>query len=156
MQDRWIQTPFHGFDALVQRFDCIARFHLDLFSSQDLALVDIEGCEVHGATRDRDARLQGVARGIPPLESREQRRMGVHDHPRKGLVNRGLQNRAETRHGNELDLVSKQRVDDVGCICKTVEPRTKGGPLDQLDRDPVLGSDVYRVTRPVHDNERDG
>ena len=59
--------------------------------------------------------------------------MGVHDAVREAVVDRLVEDRAESGHGDEVHVVAIQRVDDLVGVGEAVEVGAEARALDDLD-----------------------
>ncbi len=79
--------------------------------------------------------------------------MRVEDARRIRVVHLLREDRAEPRHGHEVDLVSLQGIDHTMRVAIAVEVVTEGLPLDELDRDSGALGSIHRGTGPVDDRD---
>ena len=107
-QDLGIDPALDLLDALVQRLDGVVGQHGHGFLGEDRALVDLEAGDVDGAAGDLHAVLERVGYRVPALERGQQGRVGVHDLVGVGVVDRLLEDGAEARHGQQVEVVTPQ------------------------------------------------
>ena len=82
--------------------------------------------------------------------------MRVRDPADVGVVDRMLEDGHESGHGDEVDLVALQGVDQPLGVGPPVEVGSERLALDELDRDPGALGDVDRSERPVDEDDSDG
>src|SRR6185295_1947864 len=92
---------------------------------------------------------------VPALERREQRRVRVDDRVRIRVVDGLVEHGAETGHGDEIDVVLLQDVDDLLRVRSAVEVGAEGGALDELGRDTRALRALERRARTIGDDHRD-
>ena len=129
---------------------------LDGLLGQDRSDVDLLGGDVHRAAGDLHAVVEGVAHRVPPGERRQQRRVGVDDAPREGGERRGRQDRAPAGHGDQLDALDAEHVEDPVGVAGTVETGAEVGALDPFVAQPVALRDLFDGAGTVdhHDGDR--
>ena len=122
---------------------------------EDRAVIDFDRGGVDRAAGHLDAGRERVLDRVRALERREQGGMCVRDLVAVRVVDRMLEDRHETRHGDEVDLVALERVDDPLGVRPPVEVGPEALALDELDGDGGALGDVDRAARPVDDDDAD-
>jgi len=85
--------------------------------------------------------------------------MGVQDAPGIGAVDGLGQDRPEPGHDHHVDVVTLEHLGERSRVGRTVESgteATESGPVDQLDRHPVVTGHVQGPAGPVGHHQPDG
>ena len=80
--------------------------------------------------------------------------MGIDDPAPEGVMDRLGEDRAETGHRDEVDLVAFEGIDDTVGVGAPVEVGAERRALDELDGDPRGLGTARGTTRPVDDDHR--
>ena len=151
-----VQTALDGLDAFVERRLVVVVEDGHRLLRKDRALIDLERRHVHRAPGDLHAVVESVADRVPPLEGRQQRRVGVEDAMRVGVVHRRTENGAEPRHHNEVDRRGLERFDEGAGVGVPVEARSEIGPFDDERRELVCRRNLGRPARTIDRDDLDG
>ncbi len=156
LDDVRVQATLDLLDALVQGSFGVVVEDGHALLSEDRALVDLLGHEVHGAAGHLDPVRERVAHGVPALERRQQRRMRI-ERPAAVRVDEGLrQDRPEAGDRDEVRVVALEDVDDLVGVRHPVEGRAEVGSRDALVRDTRVPRDLERAAVTIRDDDRDG
>jgi hypothetical protein len=105
------------------------------FLGKDGAVVHAQRGDVDRAPRDLHAVRQGVSHRMGTRKRRQQRRMGVEDSPVVGVEHRLGQHGHEPRHGNDIGVPGRERLDELFGVGGPVEPRPEDGARHELGVD---------------------
>ena len=106
----WVEGAFHLLDPLVQAVRRVGRQNGDGPLGQDRAGVHLHGGEVHGGAGLGHAGGQGLLHRMPTGESGQQGGVGVQDAPGIAGVDGLGQDRPESGHDHDVDLMLQQPV----------------------------------------------
>ena len=126
----WIQAALDRLDAFVQRVGSVVGEHGHGFLRQDRPVVYRKSGEMHRTAGDRGPGGQRIFHRVPPLECGQERRMRVHHRVRIRVVDRLVEDGAESRHRHQAHFVTLQRVDDLVRVRSSVEIRCVSSSLD--------------------------
>ncbi len=150
-----VQPAFYGLDSLVEGRFGITRRNQHGLLRQDWPFIHRLRRHVDGAAGDFDAGLQCIADRVPAFERGQQGRMGVEDATRIDGEHVAGEDGAETGHGDDVDLMSFQRVDDPMGVGGPVEVGPEALPLHNLDRHTGGVSQLDGRTGTVDDDRID-
>jgi hypothetical protein len=79
----------------------------------------------------------------------------VHDAIRERVVDRLLEDGPEAGHRDHVDVVARERVDDVVGVGDAIEVLPEALAFDDLDSDVGCSRDLRGATRAVHEHDHD-
>src|SRR5260370_2935116 len=128
-----VEASLDFLDALVERLGSVVGQDRHGLLGEDRAVVEVERRNVDGAAGHLDAGRERVLDRVRALERPELGRMRVRDHSAVRVVDRMLEDGHEPGHGDEVDLVALERVDDPLGVRPPVEVGPEALALDELD-----------------------
>src|SRR5688572_5146021 len=143
-----VELALDVLDALVQGLDGVVGQDPHRLLGQDRSVVDLRGRHVHRAPGDLHPGVEGGLDGVPPLERRQQRRVGVDDVAGEHLEHGRSEDGAPAGHHHQVDVVLLEHLDDLAGVVIAVERSAEAGALDDLPRHTVALGHLGGAARP--------
>lgn len=138
----------------MQRVLGVSGKHGNRLLSKDKTLIDLKRRDMDRTPGHLDPCGECLLHGMPSLERRQKRWMGVENSVSVGLVHHWPDNGPESSHDHKVDLVNPQDIDKIVTVGISVKSQSEVGPDQFDDLNTSFGRDIDSVALSIDDNER--